>query len=119
VVLDLQRLQQHLRQNGPIVMSHVAGHSSGDHFAVGSEWGQEAPDSPMAGGAAYGVGETLEEALNQLLSDLGPAPAEHIACPRPWIVNCQQANEGSYCKRLCLEAMQGEIDERVASAAQG
>lgn len=114
MTLDLQRLEQHLRMNGPIVMSHVVrGHS---HFAVGSEWGQEAPDSPMAGGAAYGVGDTLEEALNQLLGDLGPAPAEHIACPRPWIVNCQHASEGTYCKRQCLEELHADIDKRVASA---
>lgn len=33
-------------------------------------WGQEAEDSPMAGAASYGVGDTLAEALGQVYDEL-------------------------------------------------
>ena len=34
-------------------------------------FGREAPDSPMAGGAAYGDGDTADTALSQVLDELG------------------------------------------------
>jgi hypothetical protein len=34
-------------------------------------FGREAPDSPMAGGAAYGMGETVGDALRGILEDVG------------------------------------------------
>lgn len=44
-------------------------------YSAGAEWGQEAPDSPMAGAASYGTGDTLEEAVEELLADAGyPRP---------------------------------------------
>lgn len=45
-----------------------------DHRAewlVAVEWGQEAEDSPMAGAASYGTGDTLEQALDQVLAETG------------------------------------------------
>lgn len=38
-------------------------------WMVGMEWGKEAPDSPMAGAAAYGLENTLYEALESALGD--------------------------------------------------
>lgn len=35
------------------------------------EWGHEAPDSPMAGAAAYGVGSSAAEAVELMLRDAG------------------------------------------------
>lgn len=35
------------------------------------EWGREAPDSPMAAAAAYGAGDTAEEAMRALDRDGG------------------------------------------------
>lgn len=43
---------------------------SPNEWSIHMEFGREAEDSPMAGGAAYGMGDTLEEALNQALKDL-------------------------------------------------
>ena len=38
-------------------------------WMVGMEWGQEAPDSPMVGAAAYGLDENLDIAVEQALAD--------------------------------------------------
>lgn len=56
------RLAEHVEQCGPVVISHNAG-----EFLVGSEWGKEAPDSDMAGAAAYGLNKDLNEALKEML----------------------------------------------------
>jgi hypothetical protein len=40
-------------------------------WVVGSTFGREAEDSPMAGGAVYGAAADLGEALDQALADLG------------------------------------------------
>jgi hypothetical protein len=58
----MSKLSEHVKCCGAVVMTYV-----GDHFAVGSEWGEEEPGSPMAGGAAYGTNETLELALIEML----------------------------------------------------
>lgn len=48
-----------------------------EHPAEGREWiaacefGQEAPDSDMAGGAAYGVAPTADEAIAHVLREIG------------------------------------------------
>lgn len=39
-------------------------------WIIGSEFGREAEDSPMAGGATYGAAMELSEALDQALADL-------------------------------------------------
>ena len=38
-------------------------------FFVGYEFGKEAPDSPMFGGASYGSGETLDQALDEVIKE--------------------------------------------------
>jgi len=62
------RLAEHLEKCGTVILMH---NPSGT-FSVGSEWGEEAPGSPMAGGAAYGINEDLNEALKQMLDHHGP-----------------------------------------------
>lgn len=54
----LRDLEHHLREFGPIVLT-----SSNGLFGVASEWGHEAPYSPMAGGAAYSLEPSLREAF--------------------------------------------------------
>lgn len=61
------RLAEHLRHNGPVILVHGA--KAG--FAVSSEWGQEAPDSPMVAAAAYGLDENLTVALDHMLTEAG------------------------------------------------
>jgi hypothetical protein len=61
---DLAGLAEHVRDNGPVVISH-----DGTNFIVASEWGQEAPDSPMAAAAAYGCDEDLATALAQVVGN--------------------------------------------------
>lgn len=67
-------------QGGKIVISHHARQGrdglqvsarENDPWVVGIEFGQEAPDSDMAGGAAYGMGETMLEALQQAVDETG------------------------------------------------
>lgn len=43
---------------------------SGD-WSAALEWGREAPDSPMVGAAAYGLGDTVEDALRAALDEAG------------------------------------------------
>jgi hypothetical protein len=42
----------------------------GHEWVVALEWGHEAPDSPMAGAASYGVGVELRDALRQVLTEI-------------------------------------------------
>jgi hypothetical protein len=39
-------------------------------WMVGMEWGREAPDSPMAGAASYGLQENLADALAQVQAEV-------------------------------------------------
>lgn len=39
-------------------------------WVAGLEFGREAPDSPMAAGAAYGTGDSALEAISRLAADL-------------------------------------------------
>lgn len=59
----MSRLSQHVKHCGSVVI----GYSKFGHFVVGSEWGEEAPGSPMAGAAAYGTHEDLGMALQEML----------------------------------------------------
>lgn len=43
----------------------------GGEWVVSAEFGKEAPDSPMAAGAAYGLGNTLRRALEVAAHDCG------------------------------------------------
>lgn len=60
------RLQEHLRVNGGVALAHTR-----DDYLAASHWGEEEPGSPMAGAASYGLADTLEEALDQMLSQAG------------------------------------------------
>jgi hypothetical protein len=40
-------------------------------WTVAVEWGREAPDSPMAGAAAYGVGDNALGAIQAALDEAG------------------------------------------------
>lgn len=42
---------------------------SGD-WLVSMEWGSEAPDSPMIGAASYGAGDTLADAIQQVVEEV-------------------------------------------------
>lgn len=44
-------------------------------WSVGLIWGREAPDSPMAAAAAFGMGNTLGEALAEAAADCGWRPS--------------------------------------------
>jgi hypothetical protein len=44
---------------------------NGVDWVAGIEFGREAVDSPMAGGAAYGLGATAEEAISSALAETG------------------------------------------------
>jgi hypothetical protein len=45
-----------------------------DRWTAALEWGQEAPDSQMAGAAAYGLGASASEAVDQMLDEAGVQP---------------------------------------------
>lgn len=64
----LERLKGHLDKTGGAIV--VSRSKQGDYIA-GSEWGQEADDSPMAGGASYGMGATPMKALHDMLTEAG------------------------------------------------
>lgn len=40
-------------------------------YVFSAEFGREAPDSPMAGGAVYGASDTLDAALHEALEEAG------------------------------------------------
>jgi hypothetical protein len=72
----LSRLAAHLTENGGVAL-HAEHGMGATEFAAASEWGREAHDSPMAGAAAYGIGDTLGEALEVMLAQAGrPAEAD-------------------------------------------
>lgn len=54
-----------------IVSLHVVHDKAGD-WSVSAQFGREAPDSPMAGGALYGYGSTPQDAIQEALNDLSP-----------------------------------------------
>jgi hypothetical protein len=55
-------------QGGRVLISY----DDEDHvWMIGMEWGREAPDSNMAGAAAYGLQDKFEDALNQVVGEAG------------------------------------------------
>lgn len=58
-------------EGGRVVLSHDPDRHEDESWVVGIEFGKEAPDSPMAGGAAYGTGGTMLEALQQAVDETG------------------------------------------------
>lgn len=56
-----------------LVISHNPHRSHGPHWAVGATFGREEPDNPdndMVGGASYGMGETLVDALRAVSEEV-------------------------------------------------
>lgn len=54
-------------QEGVMTLAYVPRHG----WTVSLVFGREAPDSPMAGGAAYGTGDTLMAALQKAVDETG------------------------------------------------
>lgn len=71
VVGYMDRIINTLSEDGGRVMISFDPDKKGDTWMVGMEWGREAPDSDMAGAAAYGLRDTLESALSAALEDSG------------------------------------------------
>lgn len=57
--------------SGRFAVSFLPDQDSGMPWTVMAEFGREAEDSNMAGGAAYGVGNSFEEAFAQLKNEIG------------------------------------------------
>jgi len=64
----MERLAKHVEQAGGGVFAMVLKQGGGE-WVVSAEFGQEAPDSPMAGGAAYGLDGDLRRALETAAHD--------------------------------------------------
>lgn len=66
----LDRLEQGLhREGGQLVVT--ASPDRRREWTVGLTFGEEAQDSPMAGGAAYGMADNLQDALRAALDEAG------------------------------------------------
>lgn len=65
--LIMERLAKHVEQAGGGVFG-MALRENGK-WVVSAEFGREAPDSPMAGGAAYGLDKDLRRALETAAHD--------------------------------------------------
>jgi hypothetical protein len=69
--LVFDQLLDHLKgEGGHIVITFREDHH-GSEWVVGYEFGREAPDSDMAGGAAYGMGPDLDSAVTQVTDQVG------------------------------------------------
>jgi hypothetical protein len=68
-----QRIKRFLEKHNDagLVITRLVLSNHRVHYAVASEFGQEAEDSPMVGGAVYGLSPSLDEALNQALLKAG------------------------------------------------
>lgn len=56
-------------EGGSMVITYTH-HGVRPGWLIGYEFGREDEDSPMAGGAAYGTGETFDEAWQEILGSL-------------------------------------------------
>lgn len=72
----MELLTRHVEEAGQGVLG--LGYRPGSGWAVWTEFGKEAEDSPMAGGAAYGDGEHLREALLPAARDCGLVAKEAV-----------------------------------------
>jgi hypothetical protein len=81
----MKRLLASLERRGGRIMISRRNNTEGDddRWVVGYEFGQEEPDNPdndMVGGAAYGLGPTLFQALSTVLEQVGgPTMTERAA----------------------------------------
>lgn len=64
------KLFEHMKVNGPFHFGIVR-NPIDNNFSVAYEFGAESEDSPLYGGAAYGIGDTLGEALEMVYKDIG------------------------------------------------
>jgi hypothetical protein len=71
VAAVLMKVIEHIEANGGAL---VIGYSDRRGWTLGYEFGAEDPDSPMVGGAAYGMGDAFAEALAIVAMDLGITP---------------------------------------------
>lgn len=70
-------VMDHLTENGGRLSMTFSLVDKRTRAVVGYEFGREEPDNPdndMVGGAAYGMGDTLDEALWVMAADLGIEP---------------------------------------------
>lgn len=63
-------LATHVTANGGVLTVQK---ESGGRYVGGYHFGQEDPDSDMAGGAAYGMGPTILGVLEQIVDQVGLA----------------------------------------------
>ncbi len=70
---QLERLLRHLHTNGGrLVINHYSGSGRTEPWMLGYEFGAEADDSNMAGGAAYASSLSLEQAVADLYEEVRP-----------------------------------------------
>jgi hypothetical protein len=65
---NLHLILTHMKKQG-VGQLVITLNDRGD-WVIGYEFGKEAEDSPMAAGAAYGISPALNQALDQVTSDL-------------------------------------------------
>lgn len=77
----LQKFAEHVGEDGEISV-----HWTGKEWMFASTFGREAPDSPMAGGAAYGADDEVTNAIEEALKDVrfGPDTPPGGAKAKPW-----------------------------------
>lgn len=85
-----------------------------EHPAEGREWiaacefGREAPDSDMAGGAAYGVAPTADEANAHVLREIGLPTKQPVPATDAEVLRLRMILSNTYCN-VCGEYV-GELD---------
>lgn len=70
LTIPSQVLENLLREGGRVVIARYDLREGRGEWGVACEWGQEAPDSPMAAAAAYGIGDTAQEAVDAMVTDM-------------------------------------------------
>jgi hypothetical protein len=67
----IEAVVQRISEEGGAFSLVCSGGVDAEEFTAAMEWGQEAPDSPMAAAAAYGIGSSAAEAIELMLNDAG------------------------------------------------
>lgn len=67
VTIPASAVRTLVEQGGRVVLAYDLDQGE---WVAGVEFGREAPDSDMVAGAAYGVGQTAQQALDQMAEDL-------------------------------------------------
>jgi hypothetical protein len=71
MLINVQEAMDHISENlqeqeGRFIVSFFD-----NSWVCAIEWGKEAPDSDIFGGAAYGTGSSMQEAIDQALNQTG------------------------------------------------